>query len=186
MNPILLDIPESFDTARLTIRCPRLGDGAELNRAIRESWAELQAWMPFAKDEMPTVEFHEAFVRERYADFLKRSDMMLLAFLKGTHTLVLATGLHPRDWDVPVFEIGYWCRTAYVGHGYVSESTQAVAAFGFDVLKARRILIRADTRNTRSRAVAERCGFILEGVLHHDALDNQNVVRDTAYYAQVR
>lgn len=186
MNPILLDLPENFDTARLTLRCPRPGDGLELNIAIRESWAELQEWMPFAKDPPPTVEWHEVFVRERYADFLKRSDLMLLAFLKGTHTLVLATGLHPRDWNVPSFEIGYWCRTSYVGHGYVSESTQAVTQFGFDVLKARRILIRADTRNARSRAVAERCGFTLEGILHNDSLDNQNAVRDTAYYAQTR
>ena len=186
MNPILLNLPESFDTERLTLRCPRPGDGLELNRAIRESWAELQPWMPFAKGELPSVETNEAFVRAKYAEFLQRSDMMLMAFLKGTHTFAIATGLHPRDWDVPSFEIGYWCRTAYAGHGYVTESTRAITAFGFDVLKARRIVIRADTRNMRSRAVAERCGFTLEGILRNDAVDNQSVPRDTAFYAQVR
>jgi RimJ/RimL family protein N-acetyltransferase len=186
MNPILLNLPESFDTERLTIRCPRPGDGAEVNAAIRESWPELQQWMPFAKDEPPTVEWHEAFVRGRQAKYLERSDMMLLAFLKGTHSLVMATGLHPRDWDVPSFEIGYWCRTPCVGRGYVSEAVQAITAFGFEHLKARRIQIRADARNQRSRAVAERCGYALEGILRNDAVDNQNQLSDTAYYALVR
>lgn len=31
MNPILLDFPESFETARLLIRCPIPGDGAAFN-----------------------------------------------------------------------------------------------------------------------------------------------------------
>ena len=186
MNPILLDLPEQFDTERLTIRCPRPGDGLELNTAIRESWPELQEWMPFAKGALPTVDTNEMFVRTKHAEYLQRIDLMLLAFLKGTHTLVIATGLHPRDWDVPSFEIGYWCRTGYVGHGYVTESTRAITAFGFDVLKARRVVIRADTRNARSRALAERCEFTLEGIFHNDAVDNQNVPRDTAHYAQVR
>lgn len=186
MNPILLNLPESVETPRLTIRTPRPGDGLELNTALRESWPELQQWMPFARGELPSVELNEAFVREKYADFLRRSDLMLLAFLKGTHTMVIATGLHPRDWDVPAFEIGYWCRTPYAGQGYVTESTNAIAALGFETLGARRILIRADTRNQRSRAVAERCGFVFEGIHHNDSLDNQGQLRDTAYYAKVR
>jgi len=54
-NPILLDIPESFETERLLIRVPRPGDGLAFNAAILESFDDLQPWMPWAK-ERPSIE----------------------------------------------------------------------------------------------------------------------------------
>ena len=41
MNPLLLDIPEAFETNRLLIRCPQSGDGQVINRAIVESLPRL-------------------------------------------------------------------------------------------------------------------------------------------------
>lgn len=38
MNPILLDIPEQFETERLLLRVPQIGDGAMVNEAIRDSY----------------------------------------------------------------------------------------------------------------------------------------------------
>ncbi|HLR62964.1 MAG TPA: hypothetical protein VK097_11090 [Lentibacillus sp.] len=38
MNPILLDIPEQFETERLLLRAPQSGDGVMVNKAIRESF----------------------------------------------------------------------------------------------------------------------------------------------------
>lgn len=35
-KPILLDLPESFETERLIIRAPKVGDGQALNEAIEE------------------------------------------------------------------------------------------------------------------------------------------------------
>lgn len=54
MNPILLDFPDSLESERLIIRCPRAGDGAMINAAIVESFAELTRWMPWART-LPTV-----------------------------------------------------------------------------------------------------------------------------------
>src|SRR5690554_970438 len=142
MKPILRDFPDSFDTDRLTIRSPRAGDGAELNAALRESWSELQAWMPWAAGEPPTVEESEARMREARARFLQRENLWLLLFLKGTQTLVGSSGLHRINWDVPRFEIGYWVRTFYSGKGYITEAVQGITSFAFDVLRARRVEIR--------------------------------------------
>jgi RimJ/RimL family protein N-acetyltransferase len=185
MNPILLDFPDSFDSERLTIRCLRPGDGARLRAGIIESQAELREWMPWAK-EIESEESLESKVREAQAKWIKREDLWMGLFLKGTNELVGSSGLHNCDWDVPSFEIGYWCRTKYAGQGYIKESTHAITQFAFDELKARRVQIRADDRNLRSCAVAEKCGFQLEGILRHDALDNDGNVRNTRMYARVR
>ena len=93
---------------------------------------------------------------------------MLLLFLKGTGTLVGSSGLHRIDWEVPKFEIGYWCRTGFTGRGYVTEAVRGISAFAFDVLGARRVEIRCDSRNLPSARGAERAGFRLEGELRNN------------------
>lgn len=164
MNPVLLDFADSFETERLTIRSPMVGDGAELQMAVAESIDDLRPWTTWA-DHAPTVEEYEERVRKGRAKFLTREDLWLLLFLKNTHTLVGGSGLHRIDWDVPRFEIGYWVRSRFAGQGYITEAVRGVARFAFETLGARRVEIRCDARNERSRRVAERAGFELEATL---------------------
>jgi RimJ/RimL family protein N-acetyltransferase len=185
MDPLLIDIPESFDTERLTIRVPRPGEGAEVNAAVLESIEELQRWMPWATP-VPTVENSEVYGRQARAKFFAREELGLRFFLKGTDTFVGASGLMVRGWDVPAFEIGYWVRRRFVGQGYCTEAVRAIAAMAFDVLKAERIEIRCDDHNDRSWRVAERCGFTLEGIRRHDARTPLGELRDTRVYVRLR
>ncbi|MCF6410672.1 hypothetical protein [Pseudalkalibacillus salsuginis] len=62
MNPILLDIPEQFETERLLLRAPQNGDGAMVNEAIRESYEFLHEWMKWA-NHIPETEETEANAR---------------------------------------------------------------------------------------------------------------------------
>jgi len=186
MHPSLLEFPDSFDTERLTIRAPRFGDGAELNVAIRESFAELKAWMPWAHllSTPPTPEDSEANIRKAVAEFLTRQDLRLLLFLKGTGTLVGSSGLHRINWDVPSFEIGYWMRTPYSGRGLMTEAVRGIATFARDVLKAKRVEIRMADANQRSWQVAERAGFSLEATLRQDRRLPSGALDHTRIYAK--
>jgi len=166
VQPVLIDVPLAVDTARLTLRCPRVGDGTELNAAVVESLAELRPWMHWATKPDP-VETTEAHMREAAAEFILRKTMRYLIFLKGTNTLVGSTGLQYPRWDVPSFEIGYWVRTRFVGQGYITESVNALTEMAFTQLGARRMQLICNSTNTRSAAVARRCGFQLEGILRN-------------------
>lgn len=182
MDPVLLDVPQSLESKRLLIRAPRPGDGAVVNAGILESFARLHEWMPWAS-ERPSVEETEKVMRESVARWALRTDLTLLLFRKEDGELVGGSGLHLMDWSVPRFEIGYWGRRRYQGQGYIVESTQAIARFAFDSLKARRVEIRCDARNLRSVRVAERAGFLLEGKLRNQALAPDGALRDTVVYA---
>jgi RimJ/RimL family protein N-acetyltransferase len=149
-----------------SVRCPLPGDGPEKHAAVAESLEDLAPWLDWAR-EVGTVEDSEADVRRARVRFLERTDLMLLLFLKGTGTLVGGSGLHRIDWTVPRFEIGYWCRTRFTGHGYITEAVRGITGFAFDVLGAKRVEIRCDSLNRRSIRVAERAGFRLEGELRN-------------------
>ncbi|MED0671229.1 GNAT family N-acetyltransferase [Aneurinibacillus aneurinilyticus] len=185
MNPLLLDFPAEFCTERLLIRMPKPGDGKAVYAAIKSSINELKPWLPFAQKEQ-TEQDVEANIREAHASFLKREDLRLLIFHKDTGEFIASSGLHRIDWTVPKFEIGYWIDKRFSGHGYMTEAVQGISNFAFDKLKASRVEIRCDSKNEKSRAIPERLGFILEGILRNDnvAVDS-NELRDTCIYAKI-
>lgn len=187
-DPVLIKVPEEIVTERLVLAAPRAGLGQALAAAVTESIEHLKPWMPWAQL-APTVEDSEAVVRRMQADFILRRDLVYQIFRKGEDgragRLLGGTGLHRLDWELRRFEIGYWIRSSALGQGYVSEAVQALTRMAFESLRARRVEIRMDELNLSSRAVAERCGYELEGVLRQDALNVNGEPRNTCVYARI-
>ncbi|MBI3942768.1 MAG: GNAT family N-acetyltransferase [Chloroflexi bacterium] len=183
MKEIMRDFPDSFESRRLLIRSPRPGDGREMHAAILESLDALLPWMAWAHH-IGTEADTEENVRQAWVKFLARENLRLHLYLKGTETIVGSSGLHRIQWEIPSFEIGYWVRTRFEGQGYITEATARITRFAFEILGARRVEIRMDRRNIRSKAVPERLGFVLEGHLHNDSLGTDGSLRDTLIYAR--
>jgi RimJ/RimL family protein N-acetyltransferase len=189
MDPLLIEVPDRLETERLVLRCPRAGDGPALNAAVCSSLDTLRPWVPWAR-EAPSVEASEAYCRRMHAQFILREDLVLLIFEKGSEgprgPVLGALGLHRIDWTLRTFELGYWRRTGLDGLGVVSESVVALSRMVFDRLLARRIEIRMDDANERSRRVAERAGYTCEGVLRLNAASPDGTSCSTRVYARVR
>lgn len=186
MNPLLIKFPTEFSTERLLIRMPMPGDGKAVYHAIEASIDELKPWMAFAHKEQ-TEQDLEVNIREAYVKFIKREDLRLHIFHKDTGEFIASSGLHRINWDVPKFEIGYWIDTRYSGKGYITEAVQGIVDFAFNELKARRLEIRCDPLNVKSRRVPERLGFTLEGILRNDSLSaDGKELRDTCVYALIK
>lgn len=62
-------------------------------------------------------------------------------------------------------ELGYWLAEDAQGQGLVTAACQALTEHAFDVLGLHRVEIRCAVTNIRSRAIPERLGFNLDGVL---------------------
>jgi ribosomal-protein-serine acetyltransferase len=183
---LLRAVPEALDTGRLTLRCPRAGDGLEVNTAVIESIAELRPWMHWAVEPIP-LEQTEINMRAAEADFIMRKSMRYLVFLKGTPTLVGTCGLHHPSWTVPSFEIGYWARTRFAGNGYITEAVTALTEMAFNQLGARRMQLVCASTNVRSAAVARRTGYQLEGILRNAARHHiTGALYDEMVFSQVR
>lgn len=184
-NPILLDFPEQFETQRLMLKAPKIGDGYMINEAIRESHAELKPWLTWA-DPLPSAEKSEEMNRLSVVSFLRREVFRMNVHQKSDGLFVGVTSLHHIDWSVPAFEIGYWVRTSLAGKGYAKESVLGITDFAFGELGAQRMEIRCDPRNDRSAAVAQKAGYTLEGTIRHDMRERDDTLSSAYVFSMIR
>ncbi|MGH2687693.1 MAG: GNAT family N-acetyltransferase [Actinomycetota bacterium] len=74
-------------------------------------------------------------------------------------------GTHRIDWENRSTGLGYWIDGAHQGRGVMTRCVVAVLDHLFVSLRLHRVEISAATENHRSRAIPERLGFHLEGVM---------------------
>jgi RimJ/RimL family protein N-acetyltransferase len=187
-NPVLLDIPDHFETGRLLVRAPRPGDGATVHASIAETLDDLRrhpASMIWAVQEQ-SVARAEEFCRRGAANWIIRADFPMLIFRRDGGEHVGNCGLHRFNWDTRVFEIGWWCRRSFQGRGLITEAAAAITNFAFAHLGARRVWCGADEENERSWRVAERLGFECEGTLRSERCDPDGTRRNMRVYATTR
>lgn len=187
MQPILLDVPDTLHTERLTLRSPQPGDGQKVFDAVVEALDALRQFpgsLPWAVYE-PSVEGSERFARTGFANFAARRDFPFVMLLKGTDTVVGCGGIHDPRWSVPAFEVGWWGRTSYLGQGLISEGVEAMLGFAFTSLGARRVAALTDDRNERSWRLCERLGMRHEGTLRQERMAPDGQLCDTRVYARV-
>jgi RimJ/RimL family protein N-acetyltransferase len=187
IDPLRLDIPESFETERLRLRPFRESDAPQLHEAMVESIEALREnlwFLPWVA-EPPTLQAAQARCRKAQANFLLRADLPYLVFARDSGRLVASAGLHRTDWSLPRTEVGYWVRSSEAGRGYVTEAVNALVDWALAGLGAQRVELITDELNTASRAVAERCGFRLEGLLHHMQRSPDGRLRNACIYARL-
>jgi len=134
-------------------------------------------WLPFAKhtsDEKETLAFIESTLRDFSAGTGLNAGIWFENRLVGT------IGLHINRSNDSA-SIGYWLGEAYEGKGIMTRACRALVNYAFNELKLHRIEIRANTGNTRSRAIPERLGFQQEGVIR-EAFKLYDTFKDSILY----
>ncbi len=187
-DPIAYPVPSNLETPRLVLRHFRSEDAPALHEALVESLAELRQhlwFLPWVSEEQ-TLPSAQIRCRKAEANFLLRTDLPYLAFAKSSGRLVASVGLHRTDWALPKTEVGYWVRTTEVGRGYATEGVNALTSWALGSLRATRVELVTDEGNLGSRAVAERCGFQLEGTLRHVMRAPDGSLRSSCVYAKLR
>ncbi len=141
--------------------------------------------MPWANP-APDVTMSEEFARTAAAEFAERKTLVILIWNRQTDQLLGSSGFHDIKWEIPSFETGYWLRKEAIGQGYIVEAVNALTRYAFQFLGAKRLAIHCDKDNFKSRAVPEKLGFDLEGVLRNHCLKvNSKELRDTFIYSRV-
>ena len=187
MQTFTQDVTDMIETERLLMRVPALsGDGPIVNQAIRESINELKEWLPFAQS-IPSVEQTEENQKKARVAFSKKESFRFLLFSKDNNAFIGTCSIQAMDLKFAKAEIGYWIRTSFSGNGFMTEAIQALTDYGFTELKLKRIEIRCDTTNKKSRAIPERLGYELESIIENDDMSaDGRQPKDTCVYVRIQ
>jgi ribosomal-protein-serine acetyltransferase len=179
----LTPIFEELRGERVLVRPYRESDAQALHEAVEESREHIRPWLPFA-DAHQTVEESRDWILHQMAKWLLREDFFVSIWDKTGKHYLGGSGLHPRNWKIGYFEIGYWLRASAVGHGYMTETVSLLTDYAFTHFDANRVEIRCDERNVHSAAVARRLGFVQEARLRNNMLAPDGSLRTTLIFSQ--
>ncbi|MDR2896960.1 MAG: GNAT family N-acetyltransferase [Propionibacteriaceae bacterium] len=82
--------------------------------------------------------------------------------------IIGSCGFHNLDLENHAAEIGYWIDQAYEGRGLMSAAVRCLERFAVEELRVERLVISAAEPNRKSRAIPERLGYQLEGILRQE------------------
>jgi len=155
------------------------GDAAEMFALLDRHRVALHEWLTWI-DTTHTI----GDVR-RQAQFSQTQFEQLLGFdysIRNDGAIAGAIGLYHVDWSSRNAQMGYWLAPAARGRGLPTRAAGAITSHAFESLNLHRLEIRCVIENAKSRAVAERLGYELEGTLRESYLLH-GTFRDLALYA---
>jgi len=180
-------LPAHFETERLIIRAYQPDDGPmyfDVARKNREHLRPYEAGNVLMTIETPAQA--EKVVRDLHTYWVNRQCYFLGAFEKDTGAFAAQLYIGGFKLDPPEYIIGYIADRDHEGRGYVTEAVRAALAFIFQHLGAHRVRIHCDETNLRSQRVAERCGFVKEGLSREDTRNPDGLLTGTAVYGLLR
>ena len=187
-NPILVDLQMPIVTENLIISPPKTGDGVIFFKAVEESYPTFEDAMPWTKI-IRNEDDAEEFVRESEANWILKKDiepyLPLFIYRKDNMLLLGIIGFHHVNWHVPSLEIGYWLRRSQRGKGIMVEAVNALTVYAFKEINVKRIEIRCDILNIKSKAIPEKLGYQMEAVLkNHRISSYTSKLSDTLIYSR--
>lgn len=187
IHKLMLDLPIRIDAERLYLRPYQSGDGTWYYKMSQRNRSHLSRYE--ADNPAMTLENEEAaeiLVRELANAWATRDCFFMGAFLKESDEFAAQIYVGPVSWTLPEFQIGYFADVDHQGQGYVSEAVKAALNFIFRYLNAHRVCLECDESNARSWRVAERCGFVREGVFRENKLNPDGTFSGTLHYGMLR
>lgn len=136
-------------------------------------------WVPFTK----TVEDELNYIKHTHKCW---DDGTLFDFgiFRKTDDLYLGNiGLHSIRWEFDRCEVGYWILGDFEGQGYMSEALRILEAHAFE-LGFHRVEVRCSSINQRSATVPVSCGYVFDGVLKENCVE-QEKYRDTFIFSKL-
>lgn len=127
----------------------------EHNKEYLHEWIAVEAYKG-------SVETLRAYVKQRLLQFVNGEGYHLGIWYQDALVGILDYRLDSRR---DIVELGYWLDAAMQGKGVVTLACRTMLRHAFEEHQVHKVVISCATDNMRSRAVAERLGFVQEGIL---------------------
>jgi RimJ/RimL family protein N-acetyltransferase len=145
----------------VALRQPADSDAAEVSAACQDPSIVRYTQVPAGYTEDHARNWFEISAQQR-----RRGTALpfLIVGVEGGE-LLGSVDLHGVDWEDRRANIGYWTASEARGRGVATRAVRLLSLWAFDELGLARVQIYVDVTNAGSQRVAERAGFVREGVL---------------------
>ncbi|MDZ5783259.1 GNAT family N-acetyltransferase [Marinococcus luteus] len=147
---------------RLELMLLQKEHAGELFALIDKNRGHLKEWMNWV-DSVQSVEDTAANIERALEQAAAGGGFR--AGIRFEGVLVGVINYHEVDWGNKKTSLGYWLGKEYEGKGIMTHAVEAIANYAFDEMELHRVEIRCAEGNIKSRAVPEKLGFQLEGIL---------------------
>tara|TARA_Y100000588_G_scaffold394661_1_gene516384 strand:+ start:3180 stop:3755 length:576 start_codon:yes stop_codon:yes gene_type:complete len=141
------------------LRPLRIEDAEMMYYLVHSNRQHLEAWLPWVHS-IRSVADEATFIRHSSRDLAAGTNLSCAIVVERSIVGMIGCSIESVNHSA---DIGYWMTTSSEGRGLVTRAAQVLTDFLVTEINVRRVTIRAATENTRSRAVAERLGFVHEG-----------------------
>lgn len=175
-----------IETKRLIIRIPELTDVKDIVDGLNnKDISKYMMTMPFPYKLDMAKNFIKRSISSSKEKLVKKYDFVIE--MKSTKRIIGGVGLSDIDSFRKIAGIGYWLNESYWKQGIMTEVVEAILTFAFEKLKLRRINLTCNQNNRGSRAIAEKFGFKLEGVIRKAHVPiSTGKIADKCYYGLLR
>ncbi|MCJ8324962.1 MAG: GNAT family N-acetyltransferase [Rhizobiales bacterium] len=134
----------------------------EFKQLVDDNREYLSQWMPWTKD-ANTLADTEKFIKDSIAGFKDQKTINVVIVYNGK--IVGITGYNSILPEVKKVAIGYWLAAECQGKGIMTRCVKYLIQNAFDNMGMEKVEIEAAVENKLSRAVIERVGGTLEGII---------------------
>lgn len=150
---------------KLSLQLRHEEDAESFFALVEKNRENFDIWFPWVK-KTQSGEDMKVFILKCQEEFKSGTSADFGVMYEGRW--IGSMGFHTINTKNAWAEIGYWIDKEYEGKGLMTECVKAVIDYGFRDHHLHRIQIKCDARNLKSKAIPERLGFTLEGVIRED------------------
>jgi ribosomal-protein-serine acetyltransferase len=150
----------------------------ELIDSHREYLREWLPWVNFSTSVEDTISNIKSGIENNEAG------TSLHLSIKSKGKIIGRIGFRHIDKSNNTASIGYWLSKSEMGKGIITKAVDALCNYSFKELNINRIEIQCATENHKSKAIPERLGFKIEGILREKELVN-GVYQDHRIYSKL-
>ncbi|MDP6165026.1 MAG: GNAT family N-acetyltransferase [Gammaproteobacteria bacterium] len=151
------------------------GRYVELVEENEEYLAQWLAWPRVCK----TQDDFKEFVKDSLHEYAEGKSMNCAVEYRGE--IVGNASFNTIQHELKRVEIGYWIGKVYQGKGIISRVCHVLIDYAFKNLEMDKVQIAAAEGNRPSRAVCERLGMKLEGILTHQEKVGDRILNHAVY-----
>ena len=157
MRPVILHVDDSVELRQIG-----RDDAVELTELIDRNRPYLKEWLPWLNNSSSLVDTAR-FIGRSIEQAEDHNGLTLGIVCDGKLAGII--GQHYVDSLNRRTEIGYWIDAEHQGRGIVTRATARLTDYAFREQDCNRVILHCAVGNLKSRAVAERLGFVQEGIL---------------------